>query len=147
VHSHVEANASLLIAIAPMLGAAEPRAQRPPAIAYCADSGAYAEAMIAHLRNVATTADASELRRRSYTMLPATTRDSVVFVSDTAYCKRASWSLRHSPHGADTGQLQTVMLFRYGSSRNIGSDFGKVGDRTGWMVFDTTFAPLIAFAL
>jgi hypothetical protein len=47
--------------------------------------------------------------------------------------------------GADTGALNPVHLIRYGSLRYVGSTLAVGGEWTNWVVFDTSFAAIIAF--
>jgi hypothetical protein len=106
----------------------------------CRDSTAGTGTDLAYLNALATSTDPQYTLLRSRASLPSASSSDVSFVTDTTLCRRAAEGIRHVIYNADTGALQPLDLFRYGSTRYVGSWPTKIGEFSGLVVFDTSFA-------
>jgi hypothetical protein len=127
---------------------------KPPAISavrvkpgtWCFDSDGAAKAQIVWLRTMATATAPRDTTFRGELRLMPVDPGAVAFVADSVACRRAAESLRRAEFGVDTGALASISLIRYGSMRYVGTAQKSMGDWQGWIVFDTSFAPLASVA-
>ena len=113
---------------------------------WCYDSDGAATAQIAWLRTMATATAPRDTTFRGELRLMRVDPRAVAFDADSVACRRAAESLRRAEFGADTGALAAISLIRYGALRYVGSSKKAMGDWQGWIVFDTSFAPLASVA-
>ena len=113
---------------------------------WCYDSDGAAQEQIAWLRSMATATSPRDTTFRGELRLMPVDPSAVAFVADSVACRRAAESLRRAEFGVDTGALAAVSLIRYGAMRYVGSSKKSMGEWQGWIVFDTSFAPLASVA-
>jgi hypothetical protein len=113
---------------------------------WCYDLDGAAKAQIAWLRSMATATSPRDTTFRGELRLMPVNPAAVAFVVDSVACRRAAESLRRAEFGVDTGTLASISLIRYGATRYVGLSKRSAGDWQGWIVFDTTFAPLASVA-
>src|SRR6185369_1720108 len=97
---------ALAIVGAAMIGGRPDAARTPRFAGLCRSSDNYATGMVTQLRELATTADSKRLIFRDSVKLASADSATIVIVSDTTLCRRASESLRHARFNADTGELE-----------------------------------------
>ncbi|MGH7656493.1 MAG: hypothetical protein ACREN6_17730 [Gemmatimonadaceae bacterium] len=109
---------------------------------WCYDFDGTAKAQVVWLKSMATATSPRDTTFRGELRLMPIDPSAVAFVADSVACRRAAESLRRAEVGADTGELASISLIRYGSMRYVGASQKPMSEWQGWIVFDTSFAPL-----
>lgn len=113
---------------------------------WCYDFDGTAKAQVAWLKSMATATSPRDTTFRGELRLMPVDPAAVAFVADSVACRRAAESLRRAEFGVDTGELASISLIRYGSTRYVGASQMPMSEWQGWIVFDTSFAPLASVA-
>jgi hypothetical protein len=113
---------------------------------WCYDFDGTAKAQVAWLKSMATATAPRDTTFRGELRLMPVDPATIAFVADSVACRRAAESLRRAEFGVDTGELSSVSLIRYGSMRYVGASQKAMSEWQGWIVFDTSFAPLASVA-
>lgn len=125
-------------------GRAVPAPHMPGTWCYAYDGAA--QAQVAWLRSIAIATAPRDTTFRGELRLMPVDPTAVAFVADSVACRRAAEGLRRAEFGADTGTLALISLIRYGSTRYVGASQRSMTEWQGWVVFDTSFAPLASVA-